>query len=1567
MPNIFEILAKPLKLNPGVTTTPSPIPAPQPSLLKQFERPVVPTKLPEPKYKVRKQTFEDVKALPKQAKDFLLPPRGYSEEELRKAKPTVKETLTALPKVVSEVSTGLGSLLGGSSIFQKIAETKIGGKLADLGQKQAEFAVPKTAGEAKAMRVVDAATIAPIGSIRIGTGAARLIAKSRNPVRIAEILVDEVKNLDRADADRLAPLLVGVDNEQDVQRTLNKIEYAKNKATNNVVEVTPEKLAIASDFKKGKINEETARKLMQAESVPKPTGKEVTLYHTTTPDAAKSIVASGFKAMSAEDKIGNAFGEGQYFSTTPEEAEAWKQFTTNDGKGEVVTLKGDLNIYDPKVANPADYWDKLAKKAGIKSTPELGQEIADALLGGKGMLADDVYLEAIERSKKITQALKEQGIDGAKFVEPIDPGEGIVNPQVVIFNTAKANQLLLNKKEWYRGVDEINSSQGDRFYSESSDVAGDYGKVQKLDQSELPQNPLIVNGDKTEIAELIGYKGDPFAEKIGMPIEKRFDTLAKRYAQSKGYDGIIYEEGSLGARELHAFEKTDPGVYKASDKYVGDLTPAQAEAEFRKLFDKDEVDFFIRTEGIPIQGTDILAAGMYSPGKVFRNPMVQVVMNEGKISSALLYHEAFHAYLGEFVTASERKQIIENVLKNKATFIDRETQYTREVYDTKSKRAEEWAADDFANFIAGKKYAEANKPFYQKILDKIREWIRKATKLEGIYERLTKRDRSYVRNPSRDPIPEGRFSGGPLPERDPTKKGGLPEPAGKKGGPSMPTERGASPEIVRLEELPSIANDRANLANVKLNVKHYNISDEGKELIEKTVEEVKPEIEEAIGEVLSNKEAIEFAERSSKTLEKVVERESTLEWEASLLRARQNLAQMSQTGMVNRDYIDTLKAIKTNGTDIARKLQSYSIGADPKEISSMQAIIEAVLKITDNTEEILKAAEGVDFTNLSQATDFYRKYVGPTTSEWIDLIRYNSMLSSPKTHIINVFSNLLNTTLVAPIEKTLTGGLDFLRASVTGNPRNFFSGDGGRYLKAYFMGVNEATSRFAGVMNGTRAMTNLDTKHLPIATTGTKGKVVNTLSFPMRLLEASDQFFTALAEGGEKAVLTGRKERGVKVGNIETKAADEAAYRLFRQDLFDEKQGYLLDAIDQVTSKVQGFRNNPNPLVSNIAKFTVPFLRTPMNIFKQGVEYSPIGIGTIPGAKNKTEQFSKAVIGSAVFAAAATLLASNRLTWSEPIQTDEKNAYRAAGKQPYSVKIGDTWYSYQKLPPAIAFPLAMVSSINYLLENKKINDDAADMILTGIANYGNFLADQSYAKSIGDLLDAAKGEETAITRVISNYPQQLIPYRALGGWMARLFDPTQRKIDSTASFVDKQMQALMMNIPGLSQSVPARVDAQGNPIPQPNRIKNAVLPINSSKENAEKAKDYEKLQNLKKLISAQSITNKENKKTAEEILNEVIGMSPAEKAKKLGDIQKNDPEMFAKILETAKDMAKGLTPTDKAIKQLGVANGERAKYILGEVQALQTGAEKAKFLTDLKAKGLLTEEVIKQMAGVLKQ
>ncbi len=134
------------------------------------------------------------------AKDLVLPTRGYTETELKKAKPTFKDQVVGTGKGIAEISSGLGQLgsmganylPGYSSVIDKLAKTKVGGKLADTGQALSDFSRPDTVGQAKAMRVFDVASnFLPVGSVKnLGT-ASKVIAASKD----VNIITKELLNI----------------------------------------------------------------------------------------------------------------------------------------------------------------------------------------------------------------------------------------------------------------------------------------------------------------------------------------------------------------------------------------------------------------------------------------------------------------------------------------------------------------------------------------------------------------------------------------------------------------------------------------------------------------------------------------------------------------------------------------------------------------------------------------------------------------------------------------------------------------------------------------------------------------------------------------------------------------------------------------------------------------------------------------------------------------------------------------------------------------------------------------------------------------------------------------------------------------------------------------------------------------------------------------------------------------------------------------------------------------------------------------------------------------------------
>jgi hypothetical protein len=758
------------------------------------------------------------------------------------------------------------------------------------------------------------------------------------------------------------------------------------------------------------------------------------------------------------------------------------------------------------------------------------------------------------------------------------------------------------------------------------------------------------------------------------------------------------------------------------------------------------------------------------------------------------------------------------------------------------------------------------------------------------------------------------------------------------------------PEVVSPKKVSQgIIPQNLNPTEPYFNVERLNISSPQKATLAKVVEETKPQIESVVGKKLSNKEAVEFANVTSRVLNRAIPRAETLAWEAKVLNARKLLAEQAKNGTVTQDYIDNLVAIKSAGTDIARKLQSLGVNVDPSEITAKQAILESILKVVDDTDAILKKAKGVDFNNFEQAADFYRQFVKPTAGDWIDKIRYTSMLSSPQTHISNIVSNLQGTGLIEPIVKTIEGGVDFLRAAATGGERTRFAGEGAAYLQGYYSKLREAGQKFANIMKGKEFSSMSELYNLPLTKAGTVArKFENTQTFFPKLLQGMDEFFQVLTKGGLESSSKYRVAKGGKAVSEEA-IAKEARKLLFNAEFGLKEEGPLLKALEYIPTKVMEARANANPVVSTIAKYTFPFVRVPSNILKASVEYSPAGIVTTIGAADKTRQLSKAILGTSIGLGTAMLAGSDRLSWSSPTDPTGRKAMEDAGIKPYSVKLGDKWVSYSKLHPAIAFNLALVAAIRDAEQNKKLDDTQIDTLLAGAAKWVNFFADQSYVKNIGDFVSAAKGDLSGVSRYISNYPQQLIPFRALLGWINKITDPYQRQIDPTGTQLDKTLQNIASQIPGLSQTLQPKMDEKGQPIKRQYPIINAISPYQISKENPKNALKY------KFTLPPSQVYEFIHNTTDPEL-----------KRKYTAYLKKTYPVKYANVVKYAKDIKLGTTRKEENLRNLSV--DQRANYIVNELKKYPKGTiERTNYLKGLREKGIITDNVLQRLKTLLSQ
>lgn len=598
--------------------------------------------------------------------------------------------------------------------------------------------------------------------------------------------------------------------------------------------------------------------------------------------------------------------------------------------------------------------------------------------------------------------------------------------------------------------------------------------------------------------------------------------------------------------------------------------------------------------------------------------------------------------------------------------------------------------------------------------------------------------------------------------------------------------------------------------------------------------------------VLSNKEVTKLAEFAGINTKKVgmAETKKIIAEQLNLRRKLVESQNLADQALAKGDIEGRAALLKqaaeegsisrSQGTDIARQLQARKIMANELN-TPWQKLAQLMNEAGVDPEIYSKRFAGVDLKDTKAVTKAYRELVPAKFGDWVEKYRYTNMLSSPLTHIVNATSNLTGSTVIAPIQKLYEGALDATRAGITGGKRTRFAGEAGASLGATIKSIPDAFRAFGDVMTGKSEITNPDfaqsLKGSRLAQGGFKGGVDTTLEFIPKLLEAADQFTMKMTSAGEEAGLRYRVKKGVDVNDIVGTANEAAKYRAFRQELGKKGQGRILEAIDYIPNKFLEAKKNPNPVISLPAKIVLPFITTPTNLFKQGLEYSPLGVTTLWGSANKTAQVAKMLMGTTAIATlGGTAAANDALTFSEPTSAAERDAFRAEGKQPYAIKIGGKWIGYSKLHPAISFNLALTAAVKDGLDKGTIDESGMDKVMRIGGGMMGYFTDQSYMKSIGDTVNIFKGGDgssigDAVSSQGTNIANQGVPFKSMVSWIGRMVDPTQRKVDYTANPMDQIYQGVVKDIPGLNEEVPARKNPYtGENLKNDNPVLNSFVP-----------------------------------------------------------------------------------------------------------------------------------------------
>ena len=348
---------------------------------------------------------------------------------------------------------------------------------------------------------------------------------------------------------------------------------------------------------------------------------------------------------------------------------------------------------------------------------------------------------------------------------------------------------------------------------------------------------------------------------------------------------------------------------------------------------------------------------------------------------------------------------------------------------------------------------------------------------------------------------------------------------------------------------------------------------------------------------------------------------------------------------------------------------------------------------------------------------FARDQFKPRFIDYIQEFWINALLSSPSTHLVNTLSN----TLVAGLTPIEYFGASAIGAITRRPDRITFGESGARLFGSIYGALDGVRAARKAIIDGEAVdpMSKLELDRQKVIP-GPIGSLVRT---PGTALVAEDAFFKSIGYRQElwgQAFRTAQKEgKGIKRAyelmrnpdlldpKIHLDAIDAGRYQTFTTPLGEGKIGTAGQSLQKVIRKVPSLR------------FIVPFVRTPVNIVRYAFERFPGTARFTTAYKKAIKQGgrqadlarSKLAIGSAVAAGVYHYAGSGLITGRGPSDSRERSVMLETGWQPYSIKVGDKYYSYNRFEPiGILFGLtADISDIGKYVERGFTEDEEIEL------------------------------------------------------------------------------------------------------------------------------------------------------------------------------------------------------------------------------------------------------------------
>lgn len=501
--------------------------------------------------------------------------------------------------------------------------------------------------------------------------------------------------------------------------------------------------------------------------------------------------------------------------------------------------------------------------------------------------------------------------------------------------------------------------------------------------------------------------------------------------------------------------------------------------------------------------------------------------------------------------------------------------------------------------------------------------------------------------------------------------------------------------------------------------------------------------------------------------------------------------------------------------------------------------------IQRRVNQAAKLPEGRDkYVLLGEIAERIQNKIPPQPGQSIKALARNSMLLNPKTMVRNVLGNvvivpnhIISDFIGAGIDKAISKKTGVRTTGVT-NAKDMLKGA----KKGFYESFDDfrrgiSTREVAGDRFEIGQGKNFNKNH-----TGALATPRNAIN---KALNGLDRVTGYLLETGDRPFyeswFINSLNNQMKLNNVEKPTAEmiEIATDEALQRTWQDNNTYT-----RVVSSVRNGLNKFNIKGYGLGDMVMPFVKTPANLTKAVVEFSPLGA---INAAIKTSQFNKdigkgmatskqqrevvkawsqVITGSLGMAIMSALADAGILTGGSDEDKDVRGfEQNILGIKPYSIKIGDKTYTYDWAQP-LGTSAAIVADMKKSIKNADDTEGKVGAVLKGLQSGTSVLLDQSFVSGIRNLFE----EDNLINALIEtgfNEGAKFTPQ--FMSQIAQIQDDTARTSYVYNNIPKTALNKVKAKIPGLRQTLEPSVDVLGREVKTDNSVGNVMFnPANTA-------------------------------------------------------------------------------------------------------------------------------------------